>query len=68
MEWVNITTQAELDQAVREISARQWATTVAVSSGVGCKRCGCRMRAPLDDLCAPCREKVGGAPNCYTRT
>jgi hypothetical protein len=33
-------------------------TSVAVSSGVGCKRCGCRMRAPLDDLCAPCRQKV----------
>jgi len=34
--------------------------SVAVSSGVGCKRCGCRPRAALDDLCAPCRAKVGG--------
>lgn len=45
---------------------KEFATTVAVSCG-GCKRCGCRACAPLDDLCASCREKVGGTPNCYTK-
>jgi hypothetical protein len=34
------------------------AISVAVPSGVGCGRCGCRPRAALDILCSSCRRYV----------
>jgi len=40
------------------IKAKPISTSVAVLSGVGCVRCGCRPRATLDDHCSSCREQV----------
>jgi hypothetical protein len=37
---------------------RQNVSTVAISSGVGCARCGCQPCAALDILCTSCRQHV----------